>query len=174
MNGIYLSKQKAPKSELGYHKVSLTMLGMISGSLQIVQCHAGQAPNSQGLSNTEQRVEDSPNDYVSTVVLWPVYFCITVVIIFQRESSRLSQSRLLVEVKNYNCEIYLQNCVQLTSRDPRRLKIQLWKTKRKNGGFQDLVQKLWSTCKGTAVLFKIFLFSVPFMQKLLFLPRSSD
>lgn len=71
----YMSKQRAPISVWEYHKASLPMLRMISRSLWPVRYHAGQVPDSQGLSNTEKRVEGFPSDYVSTANLWPVDFC---------------------------------------------------------------------------------------------------
>lgn len=71
----YRSRQKAPRSESGYHKASLPRSTTISISPWPVQCHAMPVPNCQGLSNTEKRVEGSPNNYASTAIPLPGGSC---------------------------------------------------------------------------------------------------
>lgn len=71
----YLSKLTAPRFELEYHKASLPRSKMISISPWLVQCHAMQGPNCQGLSNIGKQVEGSPNKYVSAAIPLPSGFC---------------------------------------------------------------------------------------------------
>ena len=70
---------------------------------------------------------------------------------------------MLVDVKNYNSEIYFIDLCLVTSRDPRRLRIYLWKTKgkRRTPGFGiEIVVNMQRNCSCS---FLMFSFSVPFL-----------